>query len=362
MKTVFSHIVQKRLSQENENVATEALAFIVQSSERARAGLMKLLHGIAPDLPSLRFRTQQTEGSARPDMWGFDGGAPRVFIENKFWAGLTDNQPVEYLRRLAGYSNPAVLLVVVPETRLETVWRELNRRLDTANLLTARRSPSASVSYVGVVDFGPGFTVTPVLAITSWAKLLSAIEVELIDEPQQRNDLVQLRALCDVADEYAPFSTTELTNQRIPSLILQLNSIVQRAVDLAVSEGLLNIDGLWATHFWEGPGRYVRIPNGRNVELWFGTQFRLWRERGSTPLWLVFSTRGGRAHEVRAVLEPWIERNGITYSEEDDGGFAVGIDVLTGEEPDQVARSIVNRLREVAAELSGLPPKPGVTP
>ena len=30
MSTVFSHIVQKRLSQEYENIATEALAYIFQ--------------------------------------------------------------------------------------------------------------------------------------------------------------------------------------------------------------------------------------------------------------------------------------------------------------------------------------------
>src|SRR5687767_5081415 len=125
MNTVFSHIVQRRLSQENENVATEALAFIVESSAPARAGLMKVLTGVAPGLPALRFRTQQTKENARPDMWGFDGGTPRVFIENKFWAGLTENQPVQYLRVLAHYPNPAVLLTVVPANRLETVRREL---------------------------------------------------------------------------------------------------------------------------------------------------------------------------------------------------------------------------------------------
>jgi hypothetical protein len=43
MSTVFSYIVQKRLFKENENVATEALAFIVNSSEDARTGLMNLL-------------------------------------------------------------------------------------------------------------------------------------------------------------------------------------------------------------------------------------------------------------------------------------------------------------------------------
>ncbi len=65
----------------------------------------------------------------RPDMWGMDGSEPRVFIENKFWAGFTDNQPVEYLKLLAKYSQPSVLLVVVPEARQETIWRELKQRM-----------------------------------------------------------------------------------------------------------------------------------------------------------------------------------------------------------------------------------------
>lgn len=123
MKTVFSHIIQKRFSQVNEDVATDALAFVLHSSESTRNGMMKLLRGIAPDMPGLRFRTQQTEGSIRPDMWGYDGNEPRVFVENKFWAGLTDSQPISYLRQLADYSQPAILLVVVPDAREQTMWR-----------------------------------------------------------------------------------------------------------------------------------------------------------------------------------------------------------------------------------------------
>ena len=69
MQTVFSHIVQKRLSQESENVATVALEFILNSSEAARNGMMKLLRGVIPQLPRLWFRTQQTEDNNRPDMW-----------------------------------------------------------------------------------------------------------------------------------------------------------------------------------------------------------------------------------------------------------------------------------------------------
>ena len=119
MQTVFSHIVQKRFSQVSEDVATDALAFIIHSSESARNGMMKLLRGLAPDMPELQFRTQQTEGSIRPDMWGYDKGELRVFVENKFWAGLTDNQPVSYLRQLSEYAHTqsAVLLCQKPANK-----------------------------------------------------------------------------------------------------------------------------------------------------------------------------------------------------------------------------------------------------
>jgi len=42
METVLSHIVQRRLSRENENVATEALAYVLHYSKAARNGMMKL--------------------------------------------------------------------------------------------------------------------------------------------------------------------------------------------------------------------------------------------------------------------------------------------------------------------------------
>jgi hypothetical protein len=360
MNTVFSYIVQKRLSQENENVATEALAFILDSSERGRSGLMKLLRGIAPDLPALRFRTQQTEGSARPDMWGLDGDTPRVFIEFKFWAGLTENQPVEYLRLLSGYPSPALLLVVVPAARLETVWRGLKRRLAAANVSNSNLNPSASVAYAVATESGP------ILVIASWANVLSAIEAELnaVDDMPAKNDLLQVRALCEAADLDAaePFSSTELTNQRTPAFVLQLNTVVQLAVNLGDHEGVLSIDGGRPQANWERVGRYISFPKARGVGAWFGTDFRRWRERGSTPLWLVFPATGfGRADDVRKILESWTERRDIECSVAADG-FGVGIDVPPGEEQDHVVRSIVNRLADVAAELSRLTAKPGMTP
>src|SRR5579872_3116806 len=114
MRTVFSHIIQKRFSAVTEDVATDALAYVLESSDAALRGMIKLLRGIIPDFPPLRFKTQQAEGAMRPDMWGFADAEPRVFVENKFWAGLTDNQPLTYLKRLAARSQPTVLLVIAP--------------------------------------------------------------------------------------------------------------------------------------------------------------------------------------------------------------------------------------------------------
>ncbi|MEO7297055.1 MAG: hypothetical protein ABI042_00610 [Verrucomicrobiota bacterium] len=352
MSTVLSHIVQKRFSQEYENIATDALAFIVNSNELAKRGLMKLLRGVDADLPNLHFRTQETEENARPDMWGFDGIVPRVFVENKFWAGLTENQPVTYLERLAKNSQSSVLLVIVPAAREATVWRELNQRLADSNVLTSRRDNSVGISCCLGTDLGPA------LALTSWSKLLSAIQAEIKDELQANNDLLQLRALCDSADSQAfqPISSAEVTDQTTPTFILQLGEIVETAVSLADAEGILSKGTLKPQSDSTRTGRYAWFPNRNGAGIWFGIHFELWREYGGTPLWLIFSNGNyGRADEVRGWLEQWCATNGV-FAAYGDRQFAVAIKLVTGEEKDHVVKSVVNQLKKIAEALSKLPP------
>jgi hypothetical protein len=356
MQTVFSHIIQKRFSQVHEDVATDALAFILHSSEAARSGMMKLLRGLVPELPDLRFRTQQTEGSIRPDMCGFAGVNPQVFVENKFWAGLTDNQPVSYLRQLAECVEPTVLLVVGPAAREQTLWRELSRRLLDAGIPVSDQNAPAGIVRSTKTELGP------ILAITSWTKLLSTLEREAADDPGAGSDLIQLRALCDAADTQAfvPLSASELTDQRTPALILQLSDIVQASVDLAVTEGVLTLDGLRPQASWDRIGRYIRFTHDAGVGAWLGLRFDLWRQHGGLPLWLVFSpTAFGRAAEVHALLDPWAAREGV-LSVMNDQRFAVAIDLLIGDEKDNVTKDVVSFLKEIAGFLADLTPKSSV--
>ena len=359
MPTVFSHIVQQRLSQESENIATAALAFILDSSEAARNGMMKLFCGAVPQMPRLWFQTQQTEGNARPDMWGYDDDAkPHVFIENKFWAGLTENQPVTYLRKLAEYPQPTMLLVVAPEAREQPLWRELTQRLKSAEISATNRDGSIGVVRSITTNIGP------ILALTSWTKLLSFLELEVADDRAARGDLLQLQALCDAVDSdgFLPISPEEITNQRTPAFLLQLNSCMQDAVQMAVTECILNLKGTTLQSSAERIGRYAYFGMERRAGVWLGINFKLWKEHGGTPLWAMFSrTDWGRAREVQAVLEPWAaNRDVFAVSREDC--FAVALNIPCRDAKELVVQSLVNRLREMADVLSVLKPKPAASP
>jgi hypothetical protein len=119
-------------------------------------------------------------------MWGNDDkGRPHIFVENKFWAGLTSNQPISYLQILAKQSHPTLLLMVVPQKREQAVWGELNRRLVKAQISTTNPRISPGVVYCVTTSLGP------LLALTSWNKLLSFLGDETKDDLAVSSDLLQ---------------------------------------------------------------------------------------------------------------------------------------------------------------------------
>lgn len=354
MSTVFSHIIQKRFSQVNEDVATDALAYILESSESACTGMMKLLRGAVAELPELRFKTQQAEGTIRPDMWGFADNQPRVFVENKFWAGLTDNQPVAYLKRLAAHPQPTVLLVIAPAVREQTLWRELKHRLTNDGIASSDRPSAAGIPAILETQLGP------VLAITSWTSILSVLEHECVDDPRSRGDLVQLRALCDAADSnaFSPISRDELSNQRLPAFMLELSSVLQDAIDKAVAKQILNLKGTMPQASSERIGRYscfeCKDAGDNRMGAWLGVHFRLWKRHGGTPFWALFhNTDWGQAHTARQAIEPWAAREGVLTATDDDGSFVVALDIPAQEEKSCVVDAIVERLDGLCKVLAG---------
>jgi hypothetical protein len=360
MSTVFSHIVQKHLSQNYENVSTDALAFILSSSNGARRGMMRLLRSLVPDIQELQFRTQLTEGSSRPDMWGMDGSTSRVFVENKFWAGLTDNQPVSYLRILAESDSNGILLFVAPTAREDFLWRELNNRLREAAIGTDGIAAAAGVPFAARTSSGP------LIALTSWDRLIAMIELEIADDSEALANVHQLRALCKAADgdAFIPFSPEEISDQRIPSMILQAGTVIKKALKKAESAGIVNkVDKRSETARWDRIGHYCMFSDANGYEngfgAFFGVELDLWRRHGETPLWVTFYEPDNRAlrraAEARAFFEPEADKHNIFTSMETKE-FAIAIKVPTGEEMDVIIRSVVDQLRFISQILAQAPP------
>ena len=101
-QTLLAHL-SGVFGRQPELVATEGLGHIISCSEPARHALGAILKAYGLDIGEIaRVHTEVIgEEGERPDLVCSDHrGRERLLIEAKFWAGLTANQPVTYLRRL----------------------------------------------------------------------------------------------------------------------------------------------------------------------------------------------------------------------------------------------------------------------
>jgi hypothetical protein len=352
VQTVFSHIIQKRYSQSYEDIATDALAYILGTHKSTYHEMMRLLRGILPGLPDLEFQTQVGEGAIRPDMWGYYGTDTFVYVENKFWAGLTENQPVAYLDELTNNTQPTLLLMIVPVAREQAMISQLTHRmLQDEVLLNQERVPKSVVWCVKT-------SIGPTLALTSWSRLLNKLETGAEDDPAAQRDLALLRSLCDAADidRFVPLNSEELTNHNTPTLLIQLGRIVRESVGKGIREGLLSRKGLTEASTFDGFGRYVRTPNENGAGAWFGVDYVLWKTHG-TPLWFKFAnTKFGRAAEVEPLLKAW-DQGDHQLTKNRNGEFAISINLATGVEKDELIADIIAQMWDIAEALSDLPPR-----
>lgn len=343
MDSVFSHIIQKRFSNSSEDVATDALEFLLSSSASARQSMLSLLRSVCSDIGDLTFITQQSEDHVRPDMWGIGAEGPEVFIENKFWAGLTDNQPRSYLSKLAA-SNGKLLLFVAPEARQHSLWMELLTRL--APDIEHEPVQQSAHQIVECCKTSSG----PVMALTTWRRLLNYLNNGLSDDVSASANIAQIQALCEAADNEAflPLSASQLSDLRIPELIKQLVSVVNLAAELGHKEGLLSFNGLRPQADWDRTGRYILFHGRDSVGAWIGIHFEFLKSNGETPIWLYFeNTHFGRGMEVQQILEPWENMNQVP-AVRTKNGFGIALLVLSRKEQSEVAKDLVEKVRSVS--------------
>ena len=262
-----------------ENAATEALAHILNRSANAREGLDDLIRSGVDNVAAVeKVRTQAVgSGGTIPDLVGVDAsGKERVLIEVKFWADLQRSQPngyLELMKRQLLDDGPALLLFLVPDERVRTLWPVLRRRLtDAAVDLDSERK---------CVRVGDGQRH---LMVTGWTGLLDCMATRARDagEDSVEADIRQLRGLVEYAESPKP-------KPGEPSAIEgHLRRIIDAATDHGKGAGWLDTKGLNRTRRWYGYGRFVRFSSSGAVP-WFGINRDLCKQSGGeTLLWLQF--------------------------------------------------------------------------
>lgn len=280
--SLFGHLTS-RFSGQPENLATEALNYILNRSFVAQHAFLQYAKQADVGLPdTLMFRTQAVrDDNAIPDLVGRDSESRQVFlIEAKFWAGLTQNQPVTYLKRLPVEAD-GLLLFIAPAKRFETLWPELLRRCQDENFAVAQPRNDIAQDF-RAVRVGPAHT----LALTSWravlAFILRALEIE--GEHRTASDVQQLQGLCERmdSDAFLPLRSKELTSDT-GVRIRQYCEIVNEATDKAVAAGIASIKGLRASAGAAWHVRYLRL---HYIECSLRFDANLWAKWRATPLWL----------------------------------------------------------------------------
>lgn len=330
-----------------ENIATEALNFVLGKSHLIRASFVDYINQTGIDLSSsLAFKTQVTsDDNSIPDMIGFDeSGASVLICESKFWAGLTSNQPQTYITRLPK-SKEAILLFIAPAKRFPTLWAELVRRCESSGT-NVRDVKSIGSSFV----FGK-MNDSHALGLCSWNGLLAYLhnQANLNDLKEIAEDIRQLSGLCERMDTEAflPLQSEELS----PSngiRYLHYHQIVDGVTDLLVGHKVVSTEGLRATSAY---GRYTRYMKTKNHGL--GLQFspEYWSKFRETPLWLsvkeitpkntwVFPSRARESLISLEIVQP-------PKLIVQDGFLLVPLYLLISKERHDVIDSVVEQVMEV---------------
>ena len=339
--SLLGYLVPRIASNGEEPAATQALAYLLNASPDIAAAFVDIVGrtGIAAFTPR-RIAANEKHGDHFPDLTIRDGdGVVRILVENKFWAGLTDAQPVAYLEALPDDMSSA-LVFIVPHQRVYGLWSELRDRCrrNAVELGTESRTPSIIWASAG----------NRTLAITSWKHILGKLEQAAVDGGHSalRQDIVQLRGLTDQMDaaEFLPLREDEVTDVNVARRLMNYTQLIEAIVGRLVAEGIAKKLRTWHTYTWVGRNLRLHAKFG----LWLGVDLWAWRKWGVTPLWSEHNTNDsvsgleGKVRQAKQLFDNAEENNGWLY---------IPIRLTTGVERDRVIDDAVRQMRGMADRL-----------
>jgi len=224
--SLLAHLYS-RIRGSQEDVATISLQYLLSQSEELNIAFTKMISTrmeIALD-DKLQYTCQAVgQENERPDMAATDkNGDETILCEMKFYAGLTPNQPLNYLKRLKENSGKG-LVFVCPKTRQISLWTKL-KELCVGQSIEVVNERCIRVNGV-------------CMAILTWGEILEQLHaVAAFSAVEYISDIQQLDGYCKQmdSDAFIPFSPEELTANNA-KLIDRYYEVVDKTVDLICAD------------------------------------------------------------------------------------------------------------------------------
>ena len=262
-----------------EDIATLSLQYLLMQSSALNKVFTKKISDILniETEEILQYQTQATgEDDERPDMAGVDSnGNEQILCEMKFYAALTKNQPLGYLKRLEENGGKG-LVFVCPKSRIDSLWFELKKICQKEE------------KYIEDIDEYCVCIEGIKMSIITWSQI-----IEILTDTAQASaeyllaDIKQLKGYCEQLDSEAfiPFKDEELAaiNARKEDRFYTIIDRVSKSI--LKDEGIKNIKYNSTAGNKNGYISYVSI-NGYGIAICYDRQ--LWIDSSSveTPFWL----------------------------------------------------------------------------
>ena len=316
-ESLLSHIASKFIS-EYENVANSSISYLLNKYPSAREALKKALN--INDIPIYYTTELSTKDNGRPDITGRDmSGNKTVIIEGKFWANLTDNQPMNYLKEL---KNNGKLLFLVPSKRIESL------KIDIKNRINGNDNR---------------------IVIYSWNSFLSLVETEnnKVNDNQLSSDLTQLKELCQKMDKEGmpPLSMSDLDPMR-GRLFYQFTDLIDECNFIIRQWDKGDFKGLKTVGSKNGYGFYFKaFEFGCKLEF---SSYDWFSKDSNTPIWLYIQDKNWRKSEkIYHFLNNFDSEN--SYNDKDYSAY--GIVLKTGMDKSEIISYITGKVKEILTFL-----------
>lgn len=270
---LYSHIKGSQ-----EDVATLSLQYIISQSPVLNHEFSRQLgYALHSDFEqNLNYTCQAVgENMERPDIAGVTAeGKELVLCEAKFYAGLTENQPVSYLKRIKK-NNGVGLVFICPEARKVTLWSKLIE-------LCQEQAVDMVADYCADVN---GVR----MAIIAWDSVIEALRhCASTEAVQLLPDIHQLEGFCQMMDNesFIPFSMEDFGPENAAREERHYQ-VLDSVFNLLLADKSLkgSAKGLRSTPYRNGYVRYIRALN-YSLAMYYDRP--AWREKGTeeTPYWV----------------------------------------------------------------------------